>query len=112
MQINNPRKSDCRAIQGRDANVLVCSIASYDASSRSNCHLPHPFVCCAVGKATSSYQFMYSMENQSFGLVAKHAQKEEAVRHQPREMCSVGQHLPHESGATFGSQFGKDHFFR
>jgi hypothetical protein len=46
----------------------------------------------------------------AFGLLAKHARQEEAIRHLPRSMFSVGQHLPSTSGAPLGSQFGKDHF--
>ena len=52
----------------------------------------------------------YGESFMTLGLLAKHARQEEADRRQPRRMYSIGQHLPHESGATRGSQFGKDHF--
>jgi hypothetical protein len=45
-------KERLACIQGRDANILVRTIALYDASFRSNGHLPHSFVCRAMGKPT------------------------------------------------------------
>jgi hypothetical protein len=111
IQISNPQKSDWRAFKDEIrlswsapllrtmlllAGMVICHIPFSAAQWVNRLFVP---VCVRYGEPVLTLD-----------LLAKNARKEEAIRHQPHEMCSAGQHLPHESGATFGSQFGKDHF--
>ena len=110
MQIDNPQRSDWRAFK-EEMRI------SWSAPLLRTTLLFAAMVICRTPLSAAQWVnrlfvpvYVLSGELfQTLGSLAKHARKEETVRHPPHELCSVGQHVPHESGATFGSQFGKHH---
>ena len=113
MQIKNPQKSDWCALEEEMrlswSAPLLCTMLLL--AGMVICRIPFS-AAQWVNRLFVPVCVRYEESVLTLDLLAKNARKEEAIRHQPHEMCSMGQHLPHESGATFGSQFGKDHFFR
>ena len=111
IQISNPQKSDWRAFKEEMriswSAPLLCTTLLFAAMVI--CRTPLS-AAQWVNQLFVPVYVQYGESVQTLGSLAKYARKEETVRHRPREMCSVGQHMPHESGARFGSQFGKHYF--
>ena len=102
MQINNPQKSDWRAFKEEmrlswsapllRTMLLFAAMVIYRIPFSAAQWVNRLFVPVCV---------RYGESVQTLGSLAKHARKKEAFRHQPREMCSMGQHLPHIRSDTW-----------